>query len=68
MLTYDLDEKGDDSLYVYLYKCIKRDIERGIIASGARLPSKRKLASNLNVGLITVEAAYQQLSAEGYIE
>lgn len=68
MLTYDLDEKGDDSLYFYLYKCIKIDIERGIIAPGARLPSKRKLASNLNVGLITVEAAYQQLSAEGYIE
>ena len=67
MLTYDLNEKGDDSLYFYLYKCIKNDIERGNIAPGARLPSKRNLASNLNVGLITVEAAYQQLNAEGYI-
>ena len=33
-----------------------------------RLPSHRNLAMQLNVSRITVESAYQQLLAEGYVE
>lgn len=67
MLTYNMDERGDESLYEYLYRCVRRDIETGAIAAGQRLPSKRALAKNLGVSLITVEGAYDQLVAEGYV-
>lgn len=67
MLTYNMDERGDESLYEYLYACIRADIERGTVAAGQRLPSKRALARHLGVSLITVESAYAQLVAEGYV-
>lgn len=68
VLTYSLDNRGDESLYVHLYRCIRRDIENGTIAAGQRLPSKRALAQNLGVSVITVEGAYAQLQAEGYVQ
>lgn len=67
MLTYDLSQRGDESLYEYLYLCIRTDIESGTIPAGRRLPSKRALAKHLGVSLITVEGAYSQLVAEGYV-
>ena len=57
--------RGNCSLYEYLYRCIRHDIAHGTIAPGEKLPSKRNLAKHLGVSLITVEAAYQQLAAEG---
>ena len=47
MLTYNFENIGSDSLYEFLYKCIKNDIIQGIILSGEKLPSKRALAKNL---------------------
>ena len=67
MLTYDLSQRGDESLYEYLYLCIRADIEGGSIPAGRRLPSKRAFAKHLGVSLITVEGAYSQLVAEGYV-
>lgn len=67
MITYDFFNKGNDSLYEHLYKCIKNDILSGKISSGEKLPSKRVFAKNLGISVITVESAYQQLVAEGYI-
>lgn len=67
MLTYALEHRGTDSLYEYLYKCIRNDIETGAIAAHEKLPSKRSLARHLGVSLITVEGAYTQLAAEGYV-
>lgn len=67
MLTYSFANRGELSLYEYLYRCIRADIESGAIAANEKLPSKRTLASNLGVSLITVEGAYAQLLAEGYI-
>ena len=67
MLTYDMGARGDATLYEHLYACIRRDIERGVIVPGQRLPSKRALAAHLGVSVITVEGAYAQLAAEGYV-
>ena len=58
---------GTDSLYEHLCKCIKKDIIEGNLKPGEKLPSKRVFASNLGVSVITVENAYAQLVAEGYI-
>lgn len=67
MLTYSFENAGSDHLYEYLYKCIKNDILSGVLLPGTRLPSKRSFAANLGVSTITVEAAYGQLLAEGYL-
>ncbi len=67
MLDYNLEARGDCSLYEYLYQQVRDDILRGAIASGQRLPSKRSLAQHLGVSVVTVEAAYAQLVAEGYV-
>lgn len=67
MLTYNFTNIGSDSLYEFLYKCIKNDILQGKIAIGEKLPSKRSFAKNLGISVITVENAYEQLMAEGYI-
>lgn len=67
MLTYFFNDIGSESLYEHLYKCLKNDILRGELAPGTKLPSKRGFAKNLGISTITVESAYQQLMAEGYI-
>lgn len=67
MLTYTFDMQGKPCLYEQLYGFIKADILQGNLKAGERLPSKRKLAENLNVSVITVENAYGQLIAEGYL-
>lgn len=67
MLTYDMDKRGEHSLYEHLYQCIRTDIERGTIAPDEKLPSKRALAAHLGISVMTVESAYLQLVAEGYL-
>ena len=67
MLTYDLDKRGSLARYDYLYRCIKEDILAGRIGPGEKLPSKRTLAAHLNTAVVTVENAYAQLEAEGYL-
>ena len=67
MLTYALENRGSLPLYGYLYQCIREDILNGTLKTGDRLPSKRALAEHLQISVITVEGAYQQLEAEGYV-
>lgn len=57
-----------EPLYLQLYKYIRRRIESGDIPAHAKMPSKRKLADSLDISQNTVNAAYQQLVAEGYLE
>ncbi len=67
MLTYELKKSAGVPLYEALYRCIRADILAGRLAAGEHLPSKRALAAHLEVSKITVESAYGQLLAEGYI-
>ena len=67
MLTYHLDAQSGVPLYEQLYRAVRADIMSGALAGGTRLPSKRQLAANLRISQITVETAYGQLAAEGYI-
>lgn len=61
-------QSGKTPLYEQIYQAIKRDIEDGKISFGEKLPSTRLLATNLNVSRFTVDLAYEQLVAEGYIQ
>ena len=63
MLNYELKKNKYYSLYVAL----RDDILAGKLKRGDRLPSKRQLAEELSVSVITVQNAYDQLLAEGYI-
>ena len=67
MLTYSFENIGKESIYEYLYKCIKKDIIEGRLVKDEHLPSKRTLAVNLGISTITVENSYGQLMSEGYI-
>ncbi|WP_341518582.1 PLP-dependent aminotransferase family protein [Bacillus paramobilis] len=67
-LTPNLNMNSKKALYVQLYEYIKKEIKDGMIPAFTKLPAKRKLASYLQVSKNTVEAAYEQLLAEGYIE
>lgn len=67
MLTYSFENIGSDTLYEHLYKSLKQDINDGILSPDQKLPSKRSFAKNLSISTITVENAYAQLIAEGYI-
>ena len=67
MLDYNLEKRGKTSLYEYVYQQIRDDIVAGRIAAGEHLPSKRAFASHLGISVITIENAYSQLLAEGYI-
>lgn len=65
--TYELSRSEKTPLYEQLYRAIRRDILSGALAGGEKLPSKRQLAEHLSISKITVETAYAQLLAEGYI-
>lgn len=67
MLTYDLSRRDGVPLYEALYRGIRGDILRGTLPAGEKLPSKRALAEHLHLSVITVENAYAQLTAEGYL-
>ena len=67
MLTYELKKAPGVPLYEALYRCIRSDILSGKLKADEKLPSKRALSANLEVSKITVEGAYEQLLAEGYI-
>jgi DNA-binding transcriptional MocR family regulator len=59
---------GERPLYMRLYRYFREEIQSGRISSGTRLPSVRALSRDLHVSKTTVENAYHQLLAEGYIE
>lgn len=67
MLDYNLDDRGSLTLYEYIYQRIRDDIVDGSIAADEHLPSKRALADHLGISVITIENAYSQLVAEGYV-
>ncbi len=67
MLTYSFENIETGSMYEHLYRCIKQDILEKKLCAGEKLPSKRTFAKNLGVSTITVESAYAQLVAEGYL-
>lgn len=56
-----------EPLYIQLYEHYKELIKSETLMAGSKLPSIRRCASERMVSRTTVEAAYVQLGAEGYI-
>ncbi len=63
-----LENTANKAIYYQLYEYIKKEIMNGNIKGQSKLPSLRKLSEHLHLSKNTIEAAYQQLVAEGYIE
>lgn len=62
-----LDNKGRQPLHDKIYNQIKNQILLGELSPATKLPSIKNLSIELSVSRNTLEYAYQQLHAEGYI-
>ena len=58
---------SETPLYSQLYRELKAAIENGSIREGEKIPSIRKLCSDLGISKTTVETAYNMLCSDGYI-
>ncbi|HWQ74407.1 MAG TPA: GntR family transcriptional regulator, partial [Syntrophomonas sp.] len=65
--TFRLDPQAAEPLYEQIYQYIKTEITSEKYIYNTKLPSKRQLSAHLHCSLNTVQAAYDQLIAEGYI-
>ena len=66
-MKYRID-KEKRPIYLQLYKQIRDDIIAENYPYNTKLPSKRSLAEETGVSIITVEHAYELLCDEGYVE
>lgn len=57
-----------ETLQHWLYRTLRQAILEGRLAAGARLPGTRALAGQQRIARGTVQAAYDQLLSEGYLD
>lgn len=62
-----IDRASERPIYLQIYDNFVDEIENGYRVPGERLPSRRKLCSDLKIAQQTAENAYQKLVSEGYI-
>ena len=67
-LTIPVDLNSKVHIYEQIYIYIRDEILEGRLTQGERLPSSRALALHLQISRSTINLAYEQLLAEGYIE
>jgi GntR family transcriptional regulator/MocR family aminotransferase len=60
-------EKGGAPLYLSVCQYYKDLILEGSLAPGSKLPSLRKSAAELHLSRTTIESAYLQLAADGFV-
>lgn len=65
---FTIDRSSSVPLYHQLYKQLLAQIRAGQLPAGSRLPGSRTLAASLGLGRNTVDNAYSQLAAEGYLQ
>jgi len=63
--SFSLDNK--QPIYLQIIKYFKVQIHLGRLKSGDEIPSRRVLASMLNINPATVQKAYKQMEEEGLI-
>ncbi len=67
-MKYKIDSSSKEKAYMQLYRQLRQDITNGVYRFDRKLPSKRLLAEEAGVSVITAEHAYSLLCDEGYIE
>ena len=63
-----IDSKSGVPFYRQIIEQVKFAIARGILTTGDRLPTVRRLAVDLSINPNTVIRAYRQLEIEGVLE
>lgn len=63
-----IDRNLSTPIYQQIYEALVSDITSGALKAGDKLMPSRKLAEDLAIGRNTVNKAYQQLLAEGYVQ
>ena len=63
----NLDYRDARPIYTQVIDGFREQILSGILQTGDRLPSVRELASQLTINPNTIQRAYRELEAEGYI-
>jgi len=66
-MLYRID-KSRGNAYLQLYNLVRENIINGAYGYGTKLPSKRTIALETGVSVITVQHAYEILCDEGYVE
>lgn len=67
-MNYHINPQNNKPAYLQLYEYLKHDIVSGTFFYGTKMPSKRMLADDCGVSVITVQHAYEILCEEGYLE
>lgn len=62
-----LDYRDARPIYAQIFDGYRDQIAAGILQPGERLPSVRELAAQLTINPNTIQRAYRQLEAEGWI-
>ena len=63
-----LNYRDSRPIYGQIKDGLRRLIVTGALAAGEKLPSVRSLATDLAINPNTIQRAYAQLEAEGYLE
>ncbi len=67
-MNYLIQKDTNIPAYIQIYRKLVNDILMNNYPSGSRLPSKRTLAEEAGVSVITVQHAMELLADEGYVE
>lgn len=68
LLPIRLSKDSREPIYHQIEKQLKALIAGGHLAAGTPLPSIRALSKDLEISVITIRRAYQDLEAQGFIE
>ena len=63
-----LDHRDARPLYLQVKDSLRRMMLTGLLAPGEKLPSVRALATQLAINPNTIQRAYGELEAEGYVD
>lgn len=66
-MPIELDRTSAEPLYRQVATSLRRTIDDGRLRQGQQVPSVRVLAGRLGVGRLTIETAFEQLTAERYL-
>ena len=63
-----LDHRDSLPIYEQIADAFRRQIEAGVLRPGDKLPSVRELSAQLTINPNTIQRAYRELEAGGWIE
>ncbi|MGM0603596.1 MAG: GntR family transcriptional regulator [Bacillota bacterium] len=64
----DIDFNAAYPIYEQVIEEVKKELVRGELKSGDKLPSQRKLARKIDVNPNTVQRAYREMEQRGLVE